>query len=314
MRISTHTLFSVGQSRISDLQSSLMKIQQQIASGRRILTPADDPIGASQVLNLDQGQAMNQQYASNRLQAGNALREQEGVLASLGDLTQNMKTLLAQVGNGALDDQQRGFLAVELEGQFDQLLSLANSKDSLGNYLFSGFRNDLPAYTKTSGGASFEGDTGTRTLQVDASRRLTTSITGAQLFERIDTGTSSSPGVVQNIFSTVRQLSDALKSPATTPSGQASLSAASAGASNALTTLLDRVLSARAAVGAQQKEIDALESAGSARDLEYAQAKSTLQDVDYTKAISDLSQQQMTLEAAMKSFKSVSELSLFSIL
>ncbi len=314
MRISTNTLFSIGQSRIGDLQSSLMKIQQQIASGRRILTPADDPIGASQVLNLDQGQAMNQQYASNRVQAGNALREQEGVLASLGDLTQNMKELLAQVGNGALDDQQRGFLAVALDGQFDQLLSLANSKDSLGNYLFSGFSNGIPSYARTPGGASFQGDTGTRTLQVDASRRVTTSTTGAQLFEGIDTGTSASPGVVQNIFATVRQLSDALKSPATTAPGQAALSAASSGASNALTTLLDRVLSARAAVGAQQKEIDALDSAGSARDLEYAQAKSTLQDVDYTKAISDLSQRQITLEAAMKSFKSVSGLSLFALL
>ncbi len=314
MRISTNTLFNVGQSRISDLQSSLMKTQQQIASGRRILAPSDDPIGASQVLNLEQGQAMNQQYATNRMQAGNALREQEGVLASLGDTVQNMKVLLAQAGNGALDDQQRSFLAVELDGQFEQLLSLANSKDSLGNYLFSGFSTDIAAYVKTAGGANFQGDTGTRTLQVDASRRVTTSINGVQLFESIDTGTSAAPGVVQNIFVTARQLSDALKSPTTTPAGQAALNGASEGASNALTTLLDRVLSARAAVGAQQKEIDALDSAGSARDLEYAQAKSTLQDVDYTKAISDLTQKQITLEAAMKSFKMVSSLSLFSLL
>jgi flagellar hook-associated protein 3 FlgL len=83
MRISTTTLFSMGQTRISDVQSYLMKIQQQIASGRRILTPADDPIAASQVLSLDQGRSMNHQYASNRIEAGNALREQEGVLSGL---------------------------------------------------------------------------------------------------------------------------------------------------------------------------------------------------------------------------------------
>lgn len=314
MRISTNTIFSTGQARISDLQSAQLKTQQQIATGRKILTPADDPIGASQVLNLDQGQSMNRQYAANRVNAGNALREQEGVLSSLGDLTQDMKTLLAQVGNGALDDQQRGFLAVELDGQFNQLLSLANSKDSLGNYLFSGFKTDTATYDQTATGANFQGDTGLRTLQVDASRRLSTNITGQQLFEAIDTGTAAAPGTVQNIFATVRQLSDALKSPATTAAGQAALNSAGTAAGNALSTFLDRLLSARAAVGAQQKEIDALDAAGSARDLEYAQAKSTLQDVDYTQAISNLSQQQTTLEAAMKSFKSVSELSLFQIM
>lgn len=314
MRISTNTIFSTGQTRISDLQSSLVKIQQQIATGRKILTPADDPIGASQVLNLEQGQSINQQYGSNRVSAGSTLREQEGVLSSLDDLTQDMKTLLVQAGNGALDDQQRSFLAVELDGQFEQLLALSNSKDSLGNYLFSGYMTDVAAYSKTATGASFQGDAGIRTLQVDASRRVTTNITGPILFEAIDTGTASAPGTVQNIFATLRQMSDALKSTATTVAGQAAFSNAASAAGNSLTTLLDRVLSARAGVGAQQKEIDALDAAGSARDLEYAQAKSVLQDVDYTQAISLLSQQETTLEAAMKSFKSVSQLSLFQLI
>ncbi len=74
------------------------------------------------------------------------------------------------------------------------------------------------------------------------------------------------------------------------------------------------MLSARAGIGAQQKEIDALDTAGSARDVYYATAKSTLQDLDYTQAISQFSQQQTTLEAALKSFKTVSQLSLFSLI
>ncbi len=314
MRISTNTLFSAGQSRITELQSGLVKTQQQIATGRKILTPADDPIGASQVLNLEQGRAMNEQYAINRMNAGNALREQEGVLSSLNELVQDIQTLRVQSGNASLDDVQRSYLAVELDSQIDQMLSLANSKDAMGNYLFSGFQVGTPAYLKTASGASFQGDSGQRTLQVDSSRRVLTSISAEQLFEAIDTGTPSAPGVRQDIFTTLSSWSDALKSPTGTPAAQAALAGAGSAAANTLGTLLDRVLSARAAIGAQQKEIDALDAAGAAKEVYYAQATSTLQDVDYTQAISNFTQQQTTLEAAMKSFKSVAQLSLFSLI
>lgn len=314
MRISTNTLFSAGQSRITELQSGLVKTQQQIATGRKILTPADDPIGASQVLNLEQGRVMNEQFATNRINAGNALREQEGVLSSMNELVQDVQTLLVQAGNASLDDTQRSYLAVELDGQLEQLLSLANSKDGMGNFMFSGYQVTMPTYQKTSSGATFQGDGGQRSLQVDTSRRVTISVSAQQLFEAIDTGTTSAPGVKQDIFTTLRSWSDALKSPTASAAAQTAQAAAGTAAGNALTILLDRVLSSRAAIGAQQKEIDALDAAGAAKDIYYAQAKSTLQDVDYTQVISDFSQQQATLEAAMKSFKSVSQLSLFSLI
>ncbi len=314
MRISTNTLYSAGQSRITELQSGLAKTQQQIATGRKILTPADDPIGASQVLNLEQARAMNEQFATNRLNAGNVLREQEGVLSSMNDLVQDIQTLRVQAGNASLDDTQRGYLAVELDNQIEQLLSLANSKDGMGSYMFSGYQVNTPAYLKTLTGASFQGDGGQRQLQVDTSRRVTISISGQQLFDAIDTGTATAPGTRQDIFTTLRSWSNALKSPTATAAAQQALSQAGVAAGNALTTMLDRTLSARAAIGTQQKEMDALDAAGAAKDIYYAQSVSTLQDVDFTKAISDFSQQQTTLEAAMKSFKSVSQLSLFSLI
>ena len=314
MRISTNTLFVVGQARLGELQSGLAKTQQQISSGRRILTPADDPIGASQVLNLEQSQSMNQQYATNRVNAGNALQNQEGVLSSLDNLVQEMKTLLVSAGNGTLDDQQRSFIAVELDGQFDQMMALANSQDAMGNFIFSGYQVGVTPFVKTAGGASFQGDAGARILQVDASRDIKISISGEKLFEYIETGTTASPGNVQSIFKTLRDMSTALKIATTTPSAQAALANQIGAASNALTTLFDRVLSARAAIGAQQKEIDSLDTAGSARDLEYTTAKSALQDVDYNKVISQFSQQQTTLEAALKSYKAVTQLSLFSLM
>ena len=72
------------------------------------------------------------------------------------------------------------------------------------------------------------------------------------------------------------------------------------------------MLSVRAEVGSRLKELDTLDSAGDDLDLQYASTLSGLQDLDMVKAISLFSQQQITLQAAQKSFTSISGLSLFN--
>ena len=47
MRLSTNTIYQSGITRISELTSEQSKLQSQIATGKRILTPSDDPLGAS---------------------------------------------------------------------------------------------------------------------------------------------------------------------------------------------------------------------------------------------------------------------------
>jgi flagellar hook-associated protein 3 FlgL len=117
-----------------------------------------------------------------------------------------------------------------------------------------------------------------------------------------------------SIFSTMRDLINVLNQPATDTAGRANLSNGLIRAGAGLNSMLDNVSTVRASLGTRLKELDSLDSAGSDRDLQYSQALSDLQDVDYAKASSDLSQQQMTLQAAQKSFVAVSGLSLFSFI
>jgi flagellar hook-associated protein 3 FlgL len=65
-------------------------------------------------------------------------------------------------------------------------------------------------------------------------------------------------------------------------------------------------------VGARSKEIDYLDSAGSDLDIQYASTLSDLQDLDVIKATSLYAQQQITLQAAQKSFTMMTGLSLFN--
>jgi len=307
MRISTQTLFETGAARIGDLQSSLVTTQQQIGTGRRILTPSDDPVAAARALEVTQSQSLNTQYGVNRQHAKSALGAVEGTLSSVTTLLQDVKTTVIAAGNGSYSDTERGFLATELRGRFEELLGLANSRDAVGNFLFSGFQTATTPFAETAivtgavtaAGAAYQGDQGQRLMQVDATRQMATSSPGQAVFQDGD----------QGIFQTLGVLIEQLKTPGTT-----GLTAALATANSNVDQALDNVLTVRASVGSRLQELDALDNAGEDRKLQYSQILSELQDLDYAKALTQLSQQKLTLEAAQQSFVKTSGLSLFNFI
>jgi len=299
MRISTQMLFESGAARLGELQSSLVKTQQQIGTGRRILSPSDDPVGAARALEVTQSQSLNTRYGVNRQQATSALSAVEGTLSSVTSLLQDVKSTTIAAGNGVLSDAERGFQATELRGRFDELMGLANSRDALGNYIFSGFQTNTPAFVQSATGASYQGDLGQQAIQVEATRQMAVSTSGQAVFQ----------GGGQDIFQTLNDLIVLLETPGTT-----GLSAGLATANGNIDRALDNVLTVRASVGARLQELDALNNAGEDRNIQYSQILSELQDLDYTQALTKLSQQQITLEAAQRSFVTISGLSLFNFL
>jgi len=122
------------------------------------------------------------------------------------------------------------------------------------------------------------------------------------------------PSQKESIFQTLTTLITTLKSSGMGPTGQAALTNGLNKAHENLGATLDNVLSVRASVGARLKELDTLDSAGDDLNLQYAATLSDLQDLDQVAAISKFTQQQFALEAAQKSFKTLSGLSLFNFI
>ena len=401
MRISTSTIYQTGGSRISDLQASVNRVQQQIASGRAILTPADDPIASARALVISQSDSLNTQFATNRQSARNNLSVSESVLSNVTDSLHNIKTLIVEAGNGTYTDTERGFIAQQLQGNLDQLFAQANATDGTGNYLFSGFSTTTSPYTKTASGAVYNGDLGQRYVQADTSRQLPLSGPGTAIFENIRTApgqfnvqpnpSNTGQGVVtasinvptsgnltgnnyqiqfdnlgtsfsitnkttgatvvpltpyvspqtvtfdgidatitntpnppapgdkfsiqpgnQNIFETVTDIINALNTPAGSAAAKKDLTAALAQGNSNVDKSLNNVLTVRAQLGTSLKELDDLDSEGDAKGIAYKQDLSSLLDLDYAKAITELNQQQVTLQAAQQSFVKTSDLSLFN--
>ena len=188
MRISTSQIFDSGVRGIGRNQVELSKLANQMATGRRVVTPEDDPIAASQALVLTQSKAVSEQYLKNQSDAQGKLSIVETQVASVGDLLQSVRARLVQAGSTTLSNSDRSFVAKELEADFSQLMGIANSKDAEGNYLFSGYQGAVKPFSLSASGAVYQGDDGQRLVQVSASRQLATNVSGKELFESISNG------------------------------------------------------------------------------------------------------------------------------
>ncbi len=186
MRVASSTLYQQGLASMNNQQGALMYVQQQLGTGRRILTPSDDPVGATRALGVSQAQAVNGQYNTSRTQATSALSTEENALQTVTTVIHNIQSLLVQAGNGTISDNDRASVATALQGQYDQLLGLANADDGNGQYLFAGVQSGTaPFANSAAGGVVYNGDTGNQLLQVDVSRQMAAGDNGRAVFQSV---------------------------------------------------------------------------------------------------------------------------------
>lgn len=404
LRMSTAAIYAAGTTQLNTLQSQMAKTQTQLATNKRILTAADDPIASARALEVTQSQSMNTQFGTNRTNAKNSLSLVDDTLQDVTSQLTEIQSMIVTAGNGTYSQSDREALATELEGRLTDLIGMANTTDGSGSYLFSGYQTGTQPFSQTSNGATYQGDQGQRSLQVGSSRKMAISENGSAIFESASTGNGSfqtqaaaantgagivSPGSVtdrskltghdyalnfavsgdpavttytvtdnstspatdvlkdqpftagasisfdglsfdvkgvpangdsftvkpsekQSVFTTVTNLISALRSPADGSAGKAALSNALGTAGSNMKNALDNVLTVEASVGARLKELDYLDTTGSSLDTHYTSTLSDLQDLDMVAAASLYSQQQVTLQAAQVSFKTLTGLSLFN--
>ncbi|MGB3291149.1 MAG: flagellar hook-associated protein FlgL [Burkholderiaceae bacterium] len=191
MRISSTLFFQTGLNSINAQQSDLMHLYQQIGSGQRMVTPADDPLAAAQAINISQSQALNKRFADNREVAKSNLGIEENTLNSVTTLLQDIKTRLIEAGNGTMADADRATLSNVLASARTSLLGLANATDGSGQYLFSGARGNTAAFQEVGGKVVYMGDQNQRGIQADQTRRIAGSDVGSDVFSRAAPGTSA---------------------------------------------------------------------------------------------------------------------------
>ena len=185
MRISTSMLYQTGVNTMQRQTSDLLHTQQQVATGRRIVSPSDDPIASARALEVEQARSTNATFQSNQGYAVDSLGLLENKLTAVEEIIIHTRTRAVEAGNGSYSDSELASIAIDVRANFESILGLANSQNGSGEYMFSGYQADVQPFVGNIDGVTFQGDQGQRTLQLSPSRILSVSNSGSEVFNDV---------------------------------------------------------------------------------------------------------------------------------
>lgn len=192
MRVSTLQTFNIGLNNILNNQTAVNNTQQQVSTGRRVLTPADDPVAATKILQLQQDLALRDQFDRNLTAAETRLRLEETSLASINTSLTRLQELTVQAGGGSLTIQDRQAIAAEVDEIQLALVDLFNTRDPSGEFIFAGFKGQNPPFERQENGRyEYQGDEGQRILPIGPSTNVITGDTGKSLFVDVEAADNS---------------------------------------------------------------------------------------------------------------------------
>jgi flagellar hook-associated protein 3 FlgL len=183
MRVSTTQMFDAGVRDMLRAQAQTARTQAEIASGKRVLTPADDPSAATLALRIEQEIQRADQFTRNVDAAERDLRQQETHLGAVENVLFRLRELMVQAGNGGLAATERSAIVAELSARGEELQGIFNSRMANGEYQFSGFQGlQVPFVQRAGGAVDYRGDTGQRSLEVAPGVAVEVRDNGRKLF------------------------------------------------------------------------------------------------------------------------------------
>ncbi|WP_369038819.1 flagellar hook-associated protein FlgL [Stenotrophomonas maltophilia] len=187
-RISTGMMYSQSVALMMAKQAKLSHLEQQIATGSKIVSAKDDPVAAGTAVGLDRSLAALERMKLNGNNVQNRLGVQENTLAQVNDLMARVNDLTIQASNPALSAPDKKTLITELNQIREGLLSLANSSDGTGRYVFGGTNDSDPPFARIDGKIVYRGDQTQRQVEVGPDTYVRDALPGSEIFLRIPTG------------------------------------------------------------------------------------------------------------------------------
>ena len=189
MRISTAMLNANALAGIEQDTSALSKTQNELATGKSINSPADNPVGAVQLLQLNNANAQYQQYIANGQSVGTNLNLEQTALSSATTTLQSIRDLVVQANNTTNSTANLQQIATQVSALENQLLGTANSQNAQGEYLFSGYSAGTQPFVRgASGAVNYVGDSGAGSVPLNASTSVQTGDPGSTVFMNVPTG------------------------------------------------------------------------------------------------------------------------------
>ena len=306
MKISTNQFFDRAVSQMSDRQTSLSTIQAQLAEGKKIVKPSDEPDRAGALLRVKSMVDRQDRHQQALVAAKNRLQSEEAALKNSSDLLTRIKELALTASNDSYDGANREVIAIEIDGMAEQLLSIANARDTQENYLFAGSKVRVQPFQKNADGRIvYTGDETRFRIAVGDHRDLNMNRSGTDVFGPLARQTGDAAAPVPDsvsLFESIQDLAAAIRS------GDHGNMNRGIGE---LDQMMNRITFNISEVGTDLHVADMQTQVVEETQLQLKSVLSNVQDLDYAEAVTRMQKQMMSLEAAQRSFAQISQLSLF---
>lgn len=304
MKISTGQLFDRAVTQMSDQKGKVAEMQTKLASGKQIVQTSDDPDKAGLIQRLNTAYNRQETYESTLNSVEDRLSAEESSLMATDNILQRVRELAVQASSDTTSADDRAIIATEINALKDSLLALANTRDVNGNYVFSGSAvRTVPFAADAEGNMRYQGDNSYVAVDVSEQRRLIMNRPGNEVFDgvvRLETD-GTGPRKV-GFFNVIEDFSNALATNDTTGIQR------SLGEVDELSATLSISL---ADVGSRQNVVESQRDVLTDTKLRYKSVLSNVEDLDYASAVTKLSAELLSLEAAQASFAKISQLNLF---
>ena len=299
MQVSTKLFNEQSLNRFSNLSGDIQKIQSRIATGKNVLKASDDPVAMINISAAKEKQSQIQRYSSNIDRASSRLSMAEIAITEMQSVITRIYELSIQAKNDTYNNNDRKSIKAEISELRALTVDLANSKDTNGNSIFSGYRtNILPFVENIDGEIEYKGDQGNHSLKVSETVTMPTSINGASAFMRIktDDGYTSLFSVLDNLIDEVETVG------------------ASDESLEHLNNSLNHLSINTTKIGANLNKAETQRNGLSERELLITKTLSGIEDADISALISEMQSLLLSKEAAQQSFMMIGQQNLFDFL
>jgi flagellar hook-associated protein 3 FlgL len=305
MKVSTAFFYERATSQVTAAQTRLVDTQAQLASGKKLLNPSDQPDQAL-LIGMVRSTIERQEGLTSQLNTVNSrMRAEEVALQSVTQILVRFKELSVKGIDDTISADDRLSIVKEMKVLREQMLALANSQDDQGQRLFGGASvDDAPFVEGADGRVRYIGDQTASYAVSDGRKLLDFNRAGSEAFPRL---IRTVDGVAQGVgfFDAIDDLITGV-----TNSDRVAMNLGL----KEVQDLVDANSVALVQNGADQNAIETQLSVIEESALRLRTTLSDLEDLDYAEAISRMNQQKMSLEAALGSFAQVAQLSLFKYL
>ncbi|MCU0814999.1 MAG: flagellar hook-associated protein 3 [Cypionkella sp.] len=181
MTIGTSLFTRLSTEGFQRLQTQVADLQGRIAAGQNDPAPSADPMRALRLSATAEMEERTARFAANTTAVGDRLAVVDNVLADVAGMSRQLKEIALQSASGANSVESAAALRTQAVKLREALLVAANSRDALGQPLFSGFSGETP-FVDGREGIRFTGDAGRPALALSETLTVPTTVNGASVF------------------------------------------------------------------------------------------------------------------------------------